>query len=42
MALGIMFLPENLCLLALIFMFGGVQIAVEETLEDSCRALLKS
>jgi MFS family permease len=35
MALGIIFLPINLGILALIFMLGGVQVAVEETLEDS-------
>jgi len=35
MALAIMFLPINLGTLALIFMLGGVQVAVEETIEDS-------
>jgi MFS family permease len=35
MALGIMFLPASLELLALVFMLGGVQVAIEETLEDS-------
>jgi MFS-type transporter involved in bile tolerance (Atg22 family) len=35
MALGIMFLPIGLGTLALIFMLGGLQVAVEETLEDS-------
>jgi MFS-type transporter involved in bile tolerance (Atg22 family) len=30
-----MFLPINLETLALIFVLGGVQVAVEETLEDS-------
>jgi MFS family permease len=42
MALGIMFLPANLWLLALVFMLGGVQVAVEETLEDSfCAELVE-
>jgi MFS family permease len=35
MALGIIFLPTSLGLLALVFMLGGVQVAIEETLEDS-------
>ena len=35
MALGIMFLPIGLGTLALIFMLGGIQVAIEETLEDS-------
>jgi MFS family permease len=35
LALGIMFLPPNFWLLALVFMLGGVQVAIEETLEDS-------
>ena len=35
MAMGIIFLPLDLGALALIFMLGGVQVAVEETLEDS-------
>ena len=42
MALGIMFFPASLGLLALVFMFGGVQIAIEETLEDSfCAELVE-
>jgi len=33
-----MFLPVGLGPLALVFMLGGVQIAIEETLEDAfCR-----
>jgi MFS family permease len=40
MALGIMFLPVSLGLLALAFMLGGVQVAIEETLEDSLCAEL--
>ena len=35
MTMGIIFLPLDLGALALIFMLGGVQVAVEETLEDS-------
>ena len=35
MALCIMFLPIGLGTLALIFMLGGIQVAIEETLEDS-------
>jgi hypothetical protein len=35
MALGIMFLPVGLGPLALVFMLGGVQAAIEETLEDA-------
>jgi MFS family permease len=35
MALGIMFLPASFWLLALVFMLGGVQVAIEETLEDA-------
>jgi len=31
MALGIMFLPASFWLLALVFMLGGVQVAIEET-----------
>jgi MFS family permease len=43
MATGIMFLPTNLWLLGVVFMFGGVQIAIEETLEDSlCASLVES
>jgi MFS family permease len=43
MALGIMFLPANFWLLTLVFMLGGVQIAIEETLEDSfCAELVES
>ena len=42
MALGIMFLPANFWLLALVFMLGGVQVAIEETLEDSfCAELVE-
>jgi MFS family permease len=42
MALGIMFLPANFWLLALVFMLGGVQVAFEETLEDSfCAELVE-
>jgi MFS family permease len=42
MALGIMFFPANLWLLALVFMLGGVQVAIEETLEDSfCAELVE-
>ncbi len=41
MALGIIFLPASLGLLALVFMLGGVQVAIEETLEDSfCAELI--
>ena len=35
MALGIIFLPIGLGTLALIFMLDGIQVAIEETLEDS-------
>ena len=35
MALCIVFLPLGIGSLALVFMFGGVQVAIEETLEDS-------
>jgi len=42
MAVGIMFSPGNLWLLALVFMLGGVQVAIEETLEDSfCAELVE-
>jgi MFS family permease len=42
MALGIMFLPTSLWLRALAFMLGGVQVAIEETLEDSfCAELVE-
>jgi MFS family permease len=42
MALGIMFLPPSLGLLAIVFMLGGVQVAIEETLEDSfCAELVE-
>jgi MFS family permease len=42
MAFGIMFSPASLGLLSLIFMLGGVQVAVEETLEDSfCAELVE-
>lgn len=35
MALGIMFLPVGLGPLALVFILGGIQVAIEETLEDA-------
>ena len=35
MALGIVFLPAGIASLALVFVLGGVQVAIEETLEDS-------
>ena len=35
MSLGIMFLPANVFTLALIFILGGTNVALEETLEDS-------
>jgi MFS family permease len=42
MALGIMFLPVGLGPLALVFILGGVQVAIEETLEDSfCAELVE-
>jgi hypothetical protein len=42
MVFGIMFSPANLGLLSLVFMLGGVQVAVEETLEDSfCAELVE-
>jgi hypothetical protein len=42
MALGIMFLPVDLGPLALVFMLGGVQVAIEETLEDAfCAELVE-
>ncbi len=42
MAFGIMFSPANLVLLALVFMLGGIQVAIEETLEDSfCAELVE-
>jgi hypothetical protein len=42
MAFGIMFSPANLGPLSLVFMLGGVQLAVEETLEDSfCAELVE-
>jgi MFS family permease len=42
MALGIMFLPASFWVLALVFMLGGVQVAIEETLEDSfCAELVE-
>jgi MFS family permease len=42
MALGIMFLPVGLGPLALVFMLGGVQVAIEETLEDAfCAELVE-
>jgi MFS family permease len=42
MALGIMFLPVGIGTLALIFILGGIQVAIEETLEDSfCAELVE-
>jgi MFS family permease len=42
MAFDIMFSPANIGLLSLVFMLGGVQVAVEETLEDSfCAELVE-
>jgi MFS family permease len=42
MALGIVFLPPGIASLALVFVLGGVQIAIEETLEDSfCAELVE-
>jgi MFS family permease len=42
MALGIVFLPTGIGSLALIFMLGGIQVAIEETLEDSfCAELVE-
>jgi MFS family permease len=42
MAFGIMFAPANLGLLGLVFILGGVQVAIEETLEDSfCAELVE-
>jgi MFS-type transporter involved in bile tolerance (Atg22 family) len=42
MALGIMLLPANFWLMALVFLLGGVQVAIEETLEDSfCAELVE-
>jgi MFS family permease len=42
MALGIVFLPAGIGSLALVFMLGGVQVAIEETLEDSfCAELVE-
>ena len=42
MVFGIMFSPANLGLMSLVFMLGGVQVAVEETLEDSfCAELVE-
>jgi hypothetical protein len=35
MALRIMFLSISLGTLALVFMLGGIQVGIEETLEDS-------
>lgn len=43
MAVGIMILPAGLWTMALIFILGGIQVAVEETLEDSlCAELVGS
>ncbi len=42
MALGIIFLPVGVGPLALVFTLGGVQVAIEETLEDSfCAELVE-
>jgi hypothetical protein len=42
MALGIVFLPVGIGSLALVFVLGGVQVAIEETLEDSfCAELVE-
>ena len=42
MALGIMFLPAGLAPLALVFVLGGIQVAIEETLEDAfCAELVE-
>jgi MFS family permease len=42
MALGIMFLPASVWLLAIVFILGGIQIGIEETLEDSfCAELVE-
>jgi MFS family permease len=42
MALGILFLPLGIGSLALVFILGGVQVAIEETLEDSfCAELVE-
>jgi hypothetical protein len=35
MALAMILLPMTLWTLALVFVFGGIYIAIEETLEDS-------
>jgi mannose/fructose/N-acetylgalactosamine-specific phosphotransferase system component IID len=40
MSLCIMFLPANIGTLALIFILGGTNVALEETLEDSLCAEL--
>ncbi len=42
MALMIVFLPLNIWTLAAVFLFGGIYVAVEETLEDSLCAELVS
>lgn len=42
MALSIVFLPASIESLGLVFMLGGVQVAIEETLEDSfCAELVE-
>ena len=42
MSLGIMFLPTSVFTLALIFILGGTNVALEETLEDSfCAELVE-
>ncbi|MGO9200588.1 MAG: MFS transporter [Limisphaerales bacterium] len=40
MSFGIMFLPANVAVLALIFILGGTNVALEETMEDSLCAEL--
>ena len=42
MALAIVFLPLNLWTLALVFVLGGIYVAIEETLEDAYCAELAS
>jgi MFS family permease len=42
MAIGIVFLPAGIGPLALVFVLGGIQVAIEETLEDSfCAELVE-
>src|SRR5207248_1596878 len=42
MALGVIFLPMNESTLAVVFLIGGIYVAMEETLEDSFSAELVS